>query len=58
MKIDRLSKDAVRSTERADRRVTTLSKQELSSVVAGVEVCNCPYAYGTTEQTLATKFEG
>lgn len=52
MKLDLLRKQAVKSAK-PSQRLTTLSDQELNSVVAGIEACNCPYKYGTTTTALS-----
>lgn len=48
MKIKKLDRNAVRSTEKAESRLAELTKAELNTVVAGVEACNCAYKYGST----------
>jgi hypothetical protein len=48
MKIKKLDRNAVRSTEKSERRLAELTKDELSTIVAGVEACNCAYKYGST----------
>lgn len=52
MKINRLDKDAVRSTKKLDQRVTTLTEKELKSAIGGEEGCNCSYRYGSSDQTV------
>ena len=58
MNIKKLTRNAVQSTEKANKRLTTLSEEELSKVVAGLVACTCAYAYATTMMTLTTNYQG
>jgi hypothetical protein len=49
MKIKKLDRNAVRSTDKAQSRLATLTKEELKAVVAGEEACTCAYKYGHTD---------